>query len=136
MARARWGAATAAGVAVFILCGCGASITSDQVQQTRDTLLSDARESVLLAEAVAAGSMIGSSASTHAQLLADDVKMQADTLSQGTPPADQRDRVQRLLADSGAVASVLDKLEQSSNPTAAAALRAQLQRLGDDIART
>ena len=120
---------------MFVLCGCGASITSDQVQQTRDTVLSDARESVLLAEAVAAGSMVGSSASTYAQFLADDVKMEADTLSQGTPPADQRDRVGRLLADSGAVGSALDRLEQSSDTTAAAALRAQLQRLGDDIAR-
>lgn len=78
----------------MILCGRGGSINSDQVQQTRDTLLSDPRESALLAEADAAGSMVGSSASIHAQLLADDVKMQADTLSVGTPPADQRDRIQ------------------------------------------
>ncbi len=117
------------------MCGCGNStVTADQVKQARDTLLSDARESALLAQTVAAGSALGSSTSSHAHVLSDDAQMAGETLSHGTLPTDQRDRAHRLLLDSGALVSLLDRLAQSSEPTGAAALQAQLQSLSDDIA--
>lgn len=133
MTGARWGAAGV--LALSVLCGCGASMTTpDQVLQGRATLLSDARESALLAQSVAAGSTLGASTSSHAQVLSDDVRTQADNLSQGTPPLDQRDRVRRLLRDANMLGSLLDRLAQASDPAAAAALHDQLQTLTDDIA--
>ncbi len=127
------GAATL--LAVCVMCGCGNStVTADQVKQARDTLLSDARESALLAQTVAAGSALGSSTSSHAHVLSDDAQMAGATLSHGTLPTDQRDRAHRLLRDSGALVSLLDRLAQSSEPAGAAALQAQLQSLSDDIA--